>query len=176
MQHPGTLCNCLEHYNELTPKSCRLWRRHTFYVSVRWKQINIGLMDMSMSKKICFAYSINSTLSVGLAKLYNLYFLNGGGKNVYFHPVHNNSNRFIIPWEVILILFFFNDGYECLACALLCLPVFHISDQQVATLTGGNVMLWQRFLLPVLSSPFLLRAITVKCVHRWSNVVSLQSK
>ncbi len=46
------------------------------------------------------------------------------------------------------------------------LLVFHISDQQVATLTGGNVMLWPRSLRPVLSNPSLLRVITVKCVHR----------
>jgi len=54
--------------------------------------------------------------------------------------------------------------------------LFHIADQQVATLTGGNVTLWPRFLPPVLSSPSLRRAITVKCVHRWRNILLLQSK
>lgn len=48
--------------------------------------------------KICFAYSINSTVSVGSAKLCNHHFLNDGGKMCVFIqcitiPVH----RFKIP-------------------------------------------------------------------------------
>lgn len=132
--------------------------------------------------KICFAYSINSTVSVGSAKLCNHHFLNDGGKMCVFIqcitiPVHRFKIPNVFPiglsfhgksFSHSVFFIFFYELWMFSMCFQLCLPVpvFHIGDQQVATLTGGNVMLWQRFLPLVLSSPSLLRAITVKCVHR----------
>lgn len=48
----------------------------------RTDELKIG--DMAMSGQVCFAYSVNSTVSADSAKLWNHNFLNGGGKHVQY--------------------------------------------------------------------------------------------
>lgn len=128
-------------------------------------------------KMLCIFYKQHSVSGFG----HN--FLNCGGKMCIFIPYITNPVHNKIPNVFPIGLSFHGKSFCFIMIAINVQHVlfghvylFHMADQQEATLTGGNVMLWPRFLPPVLSSPSLLRAITVKCVHRWSNVLSLQSK
>lgn len=80
--------------------------------------------------KICFAYSINSTVSVGSAKLCNHHFLNDGGKMCVFIqcitiPVHRFKIPNVFPIGLSFhgksfshsVFFIFFMSYECSACA-----------------------------------------------------------